>query len=104
VIAAARESALPSGRRSELALLRFPLQRFEQAEQSGASLVRWQRYGFESPNVSTPSLLPRRVATWPTAIATPSATSAFRRSRVPNCIDGDVVEQKPRDENALRDG
>ena len=39
---------------------------------------------------STPRRLPRRVATCPIASATPSATSALRRSAVPNCIDGDV--------------
>ncbi len=46
--------------------------------------------GFESPKVTTPSLFPRRVARWPTARATPSATSALRRSAVPNCIETDV--------------
>ena len=46
--------------------------------------------GFESPKVTTPSRFPRRVARWPTAIATPSATSALRRSAVPNCIETDV--------------
>ena len=46
--------------------------------------------GLASPNETTPSRLPRRVATWPIAIATPSATSALRRSAVPNRIEGDV--------------
>ena len=46
--------------------------------------------GSSSPKVTTPSLFPRRVATWPSAIATPSATSALRRSAVPNCIEGEV--------------
>src|SRR5439155_509497 len=43
-----------------------------------------------SPNVTMPRRLPRRVATRPSASATPSATSAFRRSAVPNCIEADV--------------
>ena len=42
-----------------------------------------------SPNVTIPSRLPRWVARCPTASATPSATSAFRRSAVPNVIDGE---------------
>ena len=42
------------------------------------------------PNDTTPSRLPRREATWPIASATPSATSALRRSAVPNVIDADV--------------
>ena len=46
--------------------------------------------GASSPNVITPRRFPRRVAMCPTAIATPAATSALRRSAVPNCIDGDV--------------
>ena len=46
--------------------------------------------GSSSPNVTMPSRFPRRVATWPIAIATPSATSALRRSAVPNCIEGEV--------------
>ena len=39
---------------------------------------------------STPSRFPRRVETCPIASATPSATSALRRSAVPKRIDGDV--------------
>ena len=46
--------------------------------------------GSSSPNVTAPNRLPRRVARWPTAIATPSATSALRRSAVPKRIDGEV--------------
>ena len=46
--------------------------------------------GWASPKVTTPSRFPRRVPRWPTAIATPSATSALRRSAVPNCIETDV--------------
>ena len=46
--------------------------------------------GSWSPNVTTPSRLPRRVATCPSAIAAPSATSDLRRSAVPKPIDGDV--------------
>ena len=42
------------------------------------------------PNVTTPSRLPRRVERCPIATATPSATSALRRSAVPNCIETDV--------------
>ena len=42
------------------------------------------------PNATTPSRLPRRVATWPIARPTPSATSALRRSAVPKLIDGDT--------------
>ena len=38
----------------------------------------------------SPSRLPRCVARWPTASATPSATSALRRSAVPNVIDGET--------------
>ena len=51
--------------------------------------------GSPPPNASTPSRLPRRVATWPTASATPSATSALRRSAVPNAIEADDVEHQP---------
>ena len=43
-----------------------------------------------APKVTTPSRFPRRVARWPIATATPSATSAFRRSAVPNCIETEV--------------
>ena len=46
--------------------------------------------GSPAPNASTPSRLPRRVATWPTASATPSATSVLRRSAVPNVIEADT--------------
>ena len=46
--------------------------------------------GSGPPKVSVPRRFPRRVERWPTAIATPSATSAFRRSAVPKRIDGEV--------------
>ena len=46
--------------------------------------------GSASPKVTTPRRLPRRVATWPIASAAPSATSALRRSAVPNVIEGEV--------------
>ena len=39
------------------------------------------------PCVSSPRRLPRRLATWPTASTTPSATSALRRSAVPKPIE-----------------
>ena len=47
-------------------------------------------FGAPPPNATTPSRLPRRLATWPMAIATPSATSALRRSAVPKVIEADV--------------
>ena len=46
--------------------------------------------GLPSPNVTIPRRFPRLVATWPIASAVPSATSAFRRSAVPNCIESEV--------------
>ena len=46
--------------------------------------------GRGSPNVTTPSRLPRRVATWPSTRATPSATSALRRSAVPKVIEAEA--------------
>ena len=48
----------------------------------------WRSVG--PPKVSTPSRLPRCVDRWPTAIATPSATSVLRRSAVPKAIDGET--------------
>ena len=42
------------------------------------------------PKATNPSRLPRRLARWPSASATPSATSAFRRSAVPKDIEGDT--------------
>ena len=59
--------------------------------------------GSPPPNASTPSRLPRRVATWPTASATPSATSALRRSAVPNAIEADDVEHEPGRQRPLAD-
>ena len=56
-----------------------------------------------APNPSTPSRFPRRVATWPTASATPSATSALRRSAVPNCDRGRHVEHEPGGQRPLAD-
>ena len=47
------------------------------------------------PKVMTPSRSPRRATKRPTTSAAPSATSALRRSAVPNCIDGGLVEQEP---------
>ena len=47
-------------------------------------------FGAPPPNATTPSRLPRRVATWPIASATPSATSALRRSAVPNVIEAET--------------
>ena len=44
----------------------------------------------EPPNVTIPRRLPRRVAALPIARATPSATSAFRRSAVPNVMEGET--------------
>ena len=46
--------------------------------------------GSGPPNATTPSRFPRRVATWPMARLTPSATSALRRSAVPKLIDGET--------------
>ena len=46
--------------------------------------------GSPAPKATTPSRLPRRVAAWPTASATPSATSALRRSAVPNAIEAEA--------------
>ena len=56
-----------------------------------------------SPNVAIASRLPRRVATWPTARATPSATSHLRRSAVPKVIDGDVSSRSQVFDRALGD-
>ncbi len=39
---------------------------------------------------TTPTRLPRTLAAWPRASATPRATSALRRSAVPNAIDGEA--------------
>jgi hypothetical protein len=47
-------------------------------------------FGAPPPKATTPRRLPRRLATWPTAIATPSATSALRRSAVPNVIEAEA--------------
>ena len=55
-----------------------------------------------APNVTTPSRLPRRAAKRPTTSAAPSATSALRRSAVPKCIDGELVEQEPRGQLPVR--
>ena len=44
----------------------------------------------DPPNVTIPRRLPRWVARWPIATATPSATSALRRSAVPKVIDGET--------------
>ena len=52
---------------------------------------------------TTPSRLPRRVATWPSASATPSATSALRRSAVPNVIEARRVEHEPGRQHPLGD-
>ncbi len=49
-----------------------------------------RRRSREPPNVTIPSRFPRWVARWPIATATPSATSALRRSAVPNVIDGET--------------
>ena len=88
---AVRASASPSEVAPTALARRLALQRAEQAEQPAPALARRQESSaVASPNVTTPSRLPRRVATWPIAIATPSATSALRRSAVPNCIDGEV--------------
>ena len=66
-------------------------QREQQAEHAGASLPRRDaRAARSSPNATRPSRLPRRLARWPSASATPSATSALRRSAVPNAIDGET--------------
>ena len=46
--------------------------------------------GSAPPNATTPSRFPRRVDTWPMASETPSATSALRRSAVPNCIEDEM--------------
>ena len=64
-------------------------QRGEQAEQAGrpwrgGSVGARVAEGEEAEPVAAP------VARWPSARATPSATSALRRSAVPNCIDGDL--------------
>ena len=59
--------------------------------------------GSPPPKATTPRRLPRRVATWPMASATPSATSALRRSAVPKAHRGRHVEQQPRGQRALAD-
>ena len=83
---AERGRAEPAGRR-----LGLVAERGEQADEAEPALAHGQRAaGPAPPKVSAPSRLPRRVARWPTAIATPSATSAFRRSAVPKRIDGEV--------------
>ena len=74
----------------------------EQPEQADARPVPAAgRAGSRRRTSTTPSRLPRRVAMCPMAIATPSATSALRRSAVPNCIDGDVSSTSQVDERAL---
>jgi hypothetical protein len=49
-----------------------------------------RRSGRSPPNVTTPRRFPCLPARCPAARQTPSATSIFRRSAVPNSIDGDV--------------
>ena len=61
----------------------------EREQQPAPALARPAPVGSSGPNATRPSRLPRRVATWPTASATPSATSALRRSAVPNAIEAD---------------
>ena len=55
------------------------------------------------PNVTMPSRLPRWVARWPTAIATPSATSALRRSGRAERHRWRESSSEPRRQRALRD-
>ena len=69
----------------------------------GPALARRQELAARSPNATTPSRLPRRVATCASASATPSATSALRRSAVPNCIEARRVEHDPGRQHALRE-
>ena len=63
----------------------------QDAEQADPPLPRTQQHGVVSPpKVATPIRLPRREARWPSATATPSATSHLRRSAVPKRIDGET--------------
>ena len=63
----------------------------QQRQQPAAALLgRAAMRAPPPPKPTTPSRLPRRVATWPIASATPSATSALRRSAVPNVIEAEV--------------
>ena len=59
-------------------------------EQPHAPLTRTQCNESFAPKVATPMRLPRREARWPSATATPSATSHLRRSAVPKRIDGET--------------
>ena len=63
-------------------------EREQEPDQSGASLPRPQRCGEPLPNERSPTRLPRTLAACPSASATPSATSALRRSAVPKPIEG----------------
>ena len=47
------------------------------------------------PKVSRPTRPPRRTASAPSTSTTPSATSLFSRSAVPNAIDGDTSTREP---------
>ena len=87
----ATRSVSSSASRSDAVAARRELaeepQRLEQRSAVPASAARPTARA-QMPTV--PSRLPRRVAAYPTATATPSATSALRRSPVPNAIDADA--------------
>ena len=92
----ARASASPRSVAPGAVRLGLRAQREQQPEQPAGGPAAAQRDArSRAPNVSTPSRLPCRVATCPTASAAPSATSALRRSAVPKLIEGEHVEQQP---------
>ncbi len=63
----------------------------QQADEARAPLGRLEHaLGARRRSRRGPTRLPRSVAAWPIASVTPSATSALRRSAVPNAIDGEV--------------
>ena len=59
-------------------------------EPRAAAARRQQARAAATPTVSSAMRPPRRVARRPTTSATPSATSDFSRSAVPNAIDGET--------------
>ena len=76
-------------------------EREQQPDEPRAPLRRRQHAARSAPKPTRPTRFPRTVAAWPTASATPSATSALRRSAVPKRHRRRRVEHEPRDEHAL---
>ena len=78
-------------------------QRVQGREQAGPALSRRHGRARGSPNVTRPSRLPRRDASWPSTRATPSATSALAPVRRPEGHGGRGVEHEPGRERPLGD-